>query len=78
MFTFINVLEKVKIKHRFFFSYSPERINVGDKKYNISNVKVVSGSNKRATLYISKIYNKIVNAGIHIVINKSCRSCQNN
>ena len=58
---------KLKLNTDFFLGYSPERINVGDKKYNISNiVKVVSGSNKRATLYISKIYNKIVNAGIHI------------
>ena len=58
---------KLKLNSDFFIGYSPERINVGDKKHNISNiVKVVSGSNKRTAKYLSTIYGKIVNAGIHV------------
>ena len=59
--------KKLDFNNDFFLGYSPERINVGDKNHNISNiVKVISGSNHKVALYISKIYGKIIKAGIHI------------
>ena len=48
--------------------YSPERINPGDSKYKISNIrKVVAADNKTTLNKISYIYKKIVKAGIHKV-----------
>ena len=49
----------------FFYGYSPERINPGDKKHQLKNViKVVSGSTYDATLKIKKLYSSIIRAGI--------------
>ena len=43
----IEKFSKKKINKGFFLGYSPERINVGDKKHNLANIKkIVSGSNK--------------------------------
>ena len=51
----------------FFFGYSPERINPGDKIHTLSSIiKVISGSNKNTTKKIKYIYNKIIKAGLHI------------
>lgn len=50
----------------FFVGYSPERINPGDKKHNISNiVKVVSGSNINTLKILSGLYKSIVNAEVY-------------
>ena len=57
---------KLKLNKDFFLGYSQREL-IGDKKHNISNIiKVVSGSNKRVALYLSTIYGKIINAGIHV------------
>ena len=46
--------------------YSPERINPGDKVHTLRNiVKVVSGSDKEALDTITKVYELVVDAGIH-------------
>ena len=46
----------LKYNKDFFCGYSPERINPGDKKYNIKNIiKVVAGSNKSTTIKL-RIY----------------------
>jgi len=51
----------------FYCGYSPERINHGDKKHNIKNVKkVVSGSSKKITNKINKLYKSIIPAGTHV------------
>jgi len=51
----------------FFCGYSPERINPGDKKHNISNiVKVTSGSTPKVAKIIDKLYKEIVKAGTHL------------
>ena len=51
----------------FFLGYSPERINPGDKLHNLRNTnKIISGSNKKTTLQILKIYSQIIDAKIHI------------
>ncbi len=63
----IPIIEKhsgLKYNVDFFCGYSPERINPGDKKRKLSNIKkVVSGSNKETALKINKLYSKIVKAG---------------
>ena len=62
----LNRSKKFKYNKDFFRLFTG-RINVGDKKHNISNItKVVSGSNKHVANYISKIYGKIIKAGIHL------------
>ena len=49
----------------FFVGYSPERINPGDKKHSFKNiVKVVSGDTHKTLNIISKIYKKVVTAGV--------------
>ena len=58
--------KKFKYNKNFFIGYSPERINPGDKKRNISNIsKVVSGSSERSLQQIKFIYSKIVKQGVY-------------
>lgn len=50
----------------FTVGYSPERINPGDKVNTLTKiVKVVSGSDEKTLDTISKVYNEIIEAGIH-------------
>ena len=64
-----KILEKTsgKIFNKdFFLGYSPERINFGDAKHSLENIKkIVSGSNKKTLSIVSKIYSKIINAGVY-------------
>ena len=64
----VPLLEKfsgLKWKKDFFVGYSPERINPGDKKHSFKNiVKVVSGDTHKTLNIISKIYKKVVTAGV--------------
>ena len=51
----------------FFCGYSPERINPGDKKRKLSNIKkVVSGSNTNVSNIVNDLYSKIIIAGTHL------------
>ncbi len=58
---FLNDLKKkFKIDNEFFLSYSPERENPGDPKFNFKNTpKVVSGINKNS-LKLCNIFYKII------------------
>ncbi len=71
------ILEKrsgYKLNKGFFLGYSPERINPGDKKHSVEKiVKVVSGSNKKVSKIIGKIYEKIIKAGVFYA--KKYRGC---
>jgi UDP-N-acetyl-D-glucosamine/UDP-N-acetyl-D-galactosamine dehydrogenase len=50
----------------FFCGYSPERINPGDKKNTITNIKkITSGSNPEAADDVNNLYLEIVTAGTH-------------
>ncbi len=50
----------------FTLGYSPERINPGDKVHTIDKIiKIVSGSDEKTCLLLSKVYGKIIEAGIH-------------
>ncbi|MCI5055964.1 MAG: nucleotide sugar dehydrogenase [Flavobacteriales bacterium] len=65
----IPVLEEVsglKWKDDFKVGYSPERINPGDKEHTIVNVKkVVSGCSPESLDQIAKVYEIVVQAGVH-------------
>lgn len=62
-----NLKDKNKEKNVFYCGYSPERINPGDKKSYLTNIpKVVSGSNKKITNLIKKIYELIIKKPIYV------------
>ncbi len=65
----IPVLEKVsglKFNQDFFCGYSPERINPGDKKHRIHNIKkVTSGSTPEVAEIVDQLYREIIVAGTH-------------
>lgn len=58
----------MKWQHDFSVGYSPERINPGDRNHTLTNtVKVVSGDTPRTLERITKLYESIVQAGVHPV-----------
>jgi UDP-N-acetyl-D-galactosamine dehydrogenase len=65
----IPILEQVsglKWKEDFMVGYSPERINPGDTKHTLTNViKVVSGCCDSSLSEIAKVYEEVVQAGVH-------------
>ena len=65
----IPVLEKMsglKFVNDFKVGYSPERINPGDKKHTITKIiKVVSGCDEESLDNIAKVYELVVEAGVH-------------
>ncbi len=67
----VPLIEKktgLKINIDFYVGYSPERVNPGDKKRKLTNIKkIVSGSNKKTLDNVANLYKKIVKAGIHKV-----------
>jgi len=57
---------KLRLNKDFYLGYSPERINPGKDGHKLTDIiKIVSGSNKYAVNKISKIYKKIIKAGIY-------------
>ena len=65
----VPLLEKSGLVYKKDFNcgYSPERINPGDKKKTIRNIKkIVSASNKESLDTLKEIYETIIDAGIHI------------
>ena len=55
-----------KLNKDFYLGYSPERINPGDSKNTLPNIKkIISGSNRYSTNILNKIYSKIIKKGIH-------------
>lgn len=66
----IPILEKVsglKCNKDFWVGYSPERINPGDKHHTLTKItKIVSGSDAYARQEIFKIYDHIIEAGLHM------------
>ena len=65
----VPILEKMSnlcYNKDFFCGYSPERINPGDKKNSLKNVKkVVSGSNKKILELVADLYENIIDAGVY-------------
>ena len=64
----VPILEEVsslKFNENFYCGYSPERINPGDKINTLTNIKkITSGSNKSASKFVKKLYQKIISAGV--------------
>ena len=59
---------KLKLNKDFYIGYSPERINPGDKRHRITNIKkVTSGSTPEAANFVDQLYQKIITAGTHKV-----------
>ncbi len=51
----------------FFCGYSPERINPGDKKHRLPNIKkVTSGSTPEIAKEVDELYKSIITAGTHL------------
>ena len=65
----IPILEKVsgmKFNKDFFVGYSPERINPGDKVHRLNTIKkIVSGCNDEVLDIVAKVYELVVEAGVH-------------
>ncbi len=65
----IPILEEIsnlKLNDDFFVGYSPERINPGDKKHRLPNIKkITSGSNIESAKFIDKVYSTIIIAGTY-------------
>jgi UDP-N-acetyl-D-galactosamine dehydrogenase len=62
----LEKFSKLTFNKDFFCGYSPERINPGDKKHNISNIKkITSGSTQEIAELIDDLYNQIVKVGTH-------------
>ena len=65
----IHILEKesgLKCGEDFKVGYSPERINPGDKIHRLETiVKVVSGMDEESLDVIAKVYELVVDAGVH-------------
>src|SRR6187549_1921754 len=65
---FIEDLSGLKNLKDFKLGYSPERINPGDKTHTLSKViKVVSGCDTESLEVIAKVYELVVDAGVHKV-----------
>ena len=57
---------KLTFNKDFFCGYSPERINPGDKKNTITNIKkITSGSTSEAADAVNNLYLEIITAGTH-------------
>jgi UDP-N-acetyl-D-galactosamine dehydrogenase len=65
----IPVMEKLsglKFHEDFKVGYSPERINPGDKEHTLTRiVKVVSGCDDESLDVVAKVYELVVEAGVH-------------
>lgn len=65
----LPVIEKIsglKCVQEFKLGYSPERINPGDKEHTLSKiVKVVAGCDDESLEVISKVYELIIEKGVH-------------
>lgn len=63
---FIEKYTDFKFNKEFFCGYSPERINPGDKKHTVTNIKkITSGSNKETADLVDDLYNEIIIVGTH-------------
>jgi UDP-N-acetyl-D-glucosamine/UDP-N-acetyl-D-galactosamine dehydrogenase len=62
----LQKFSKLQFNQDFFCGYSPERINPGDKKHTISNIKkITSGSTPKIADLVDDLYNEIITVGTH-------------
>jgi UDP-N-acetyl-D-glucosamine/UDP-N-acetyl-D-galactosamine dehydrogenase len=66
----VPILEKhsgLTFNKDFFCGYSPERINPGDKKHTVTEIKkVTSGSTPEVAQKVNELYASIITAGTHL------------
>ena len=63
----IEKYSKLRYKKDFFCGYSPERINPGDELNTIKKInKIISGTNKSCTKYMSDLYSSFLESKIHV------------
>ena len=64
----VPILEEVSnlvYNKEFYCGYSPERINPGDKKHTLVNIKkITSGSNAKVSKFVKRLYLEIIKAGV--------------
>jgi len=64
----VPILEEVSnlvYNKDFYCGYSPERINPGDKKHTLVNIKkVTSGSTQETATFVKELYETIIKAGV--------------
>jgi len=61
----LEEFSNLKYNKDFFCGYSPERINPGDKKHTLVNIKkITSGSNAKVSKFVEGLYLKIIKAGV--------------
>lgn len=81
----VPILEKesgLKCGVDFKIGYSPERINPGDKQHRLENiVKVVSGMDAQTLDVIARVYELVIEAGVHrascIKVAEACKVVEN-
>lgn len=62
----LQEISGLKWKDDFKLGYSPERINPGDKEHSLTKItKVVSGCSAESLDIIAKVYEMIIEAGVH-------------
>ena len=65
----VPILEKqsgLTFNKDFYCGYSPERINPGDKKHRIADIKkVTAGSTPEIATEVDELYQEIIIAGTH-------------
>lgn len=66
----VPILQRIsglKFNEDFFCGYSPERINPGDKKHTLTDIKkVTSGSTKEIGKVVNNLYASIITAGTYL------------
>ena len=64
----LEIVSGLSFNKDFYCGYSPERINPGDKKHRLQNIKkITSGSNSKVAIEIDNLYKEIITAGTHKV-----------
>ena len=62
----LEAKSNLKFNVDFYAGYSPERINPGDKKHRLTNIKkITSGSTPETAEFIDQLYRNIIAAGTH-------------
>ncbi|EBV5086037.1 Vi polysaccharide biosynthesis UDP-N-acetylglucosamine C-6 dehydrogenase TviB [Salmonella enterica subsp. enterica serovar Ball] len=65
----VPILERMSgmtFNQDFYVGYSPERINPGDKKYRLTNIKkITSGSTAQTADLVDEVYQQIITAGTY-------------
>tara|TARA_B100000900_G_scaffold415713_1_gene446817 strand:+ start:5187 stop:6476 length:1290 start_codon:yes stop_codon:yes gene_type:complete len=63
----LEELSGLNAEKDFYYGYSPERINPGDKEHTVCSIlKVVSGNSEYSAKEIEHLYSSIIHAGVYV------------